>query len=266
MWGPAVSGSVASRRALVGYHGRRSPDMPVWVESRSDWPFPTDRVRRRRRTADAALASPHARPSRPRRLPCPKSTKSLSKRRASVRVRHRHCPATSAVVNPSMVSEAPSTPPLAAFSPGTREPELPLPLHPDAGPRRPPEPLPRRRMPPPSWFFHPSRRQEAPVSNRLHPLARRVASPPWVLERLPLPHLCHGSAAAGCVVMRARRAETAPVCARTQRRGVMGRVGRGRQSRGSHALCKRAELTLRTWATRGCATGPSADSAQWQSN
>jgi hypothetical protein len=36
-------------------------------------------------------------------------------------------------------------------------------------------------------IFSPSRRQEAPVSYRLHPLARRVASLPWVLERLPEP-------------------------------------------------------------------------------
>jgi hypothetical protein len=118
---------------------------------------------------------------------------------------------------------------LPPFSPGTLELKLPLPLplHPNAGPHRPPEPPPHRRTPPPSRFFHPSRRQEALVSCRLHPLARRVASPPWVLERLPLLHLLHGSATAGRATMRARRVVTAPVCACTQRRAVAGRVSRG---------------------------------------
>jgi hypothetical protein len=83
-------------------------------------------------------------------------------------------------------------------------------------------------MPLPSRFFHPSRRQEDSVSCRLHPLARWVASPPWMLKRLTLFHLRHGSAATGRTAMRAQRAVTAPVCARAQRRAVAGRAGRGR--------------------------------------
>jgi hypothetical protein len=173
------------------------------------------------------LASPRTRPSQPRRFPCLNPTTSLSERRASVRARHHRCPVTSAITNPSMVRGAPSTP-LPPFSPGTLEPDLPLPLHPDAGPRRPPEPPPRRRTPPPSQFFHPSHRQEAPMSCHLHPLARRVASLSWMLERLPLLHLRHGSTTTSCAAMRARRAVTAPVCTRTQRRAVVGRAGRGR--------------------------------------
>jgi hypothetical protein len=65
------------------------------------------------------------------------------------------------------------------------------------------------------------------VNYRLHPLARWVASPPWVLERLPLPHLHHGSATVGRATMHARRAVTAPVCAHAQRRTVTGHAGRG---------------------------------------
>jgi hypothetical protein len=66
------------------------------------------------------------------------------------------------------------------------------------------------------------------VSYRLLPHARQVASPTWVLERLPLLHLCHGSTAADHATMRAGRAVTAPVCARAQHRAVAGRAGRGR--------------------------------------
>jgi hypothetical protein len=117
---------------------------------------------------------------------------------------------------------------LATFLSGTLAPELPLPPHLDTGTRRPPEPPPRQRTPPPSRFFHPSHRQEAPVSCRLHPLARRVASPPWMLERLTLFHLRHGSAAASRAMKHARRVVTAPVCARAQHHAVAGRAGRGR--------------------------------------
>jgi hypothetical protein len=91
--------------------------------------------------------------------------------------------------------------PLATFFSGSLVPELPLPPHPDAGPHRPPEHPPCRRTPPPSRFFHPSHRQEARVSCRLHPLARRVTPPPWMLERPTLPHLRHGSTAAGHTAM-----------------------------------------------------------------
>jgi hypothetical protein len=117
---------------------------------------------------------------------------------------------------------------LPPFYPGTLAPELPLPPHPDTGPHRPPEPPPRQRTPPPSRFFHHSHRQEAPVSCRLHPLARRVASPPWMLEHLTLFHLHHGSTAASRAMKHAWRVVTAPVCARAQHRAVAGRAGRGR--------------------------------------
>jgi hypothetical protein len=83
-------------------------------------------------------------------------------------------------------------------------------------------------MLPLSQFFHPSRRQEAPVSYRLHQHVRRVASLPWVLERLPLLHLRHSSTAAGRTVTRARSAVTALVCAHVPRRAVACRAGRGR--------------------------------------
>jgi hypothetical protein len=215
----AVSPRAAPWLAVVGSDDQM---LPCGLKA-----VPTGRVRRRRRSADAALSSPRARPSRPRHLPCPKPTTPLSEHRASVLARHRRCPAASAVVNHSTVSGAPSTP-LPPFSPGTLEPELPLPLHPDAGPRWPSEPPPRRRTPPPSRFFHPSRRQEAPVSCHLHPLARRVASLPWMLECLPLLHLRHSSAVVGRATTRARRVVTAPVCAHAQRRAVAGRAGRGR--------------------------------------
>jgi hypothetical protein len=139
---------------------------------------------------------------------------------------------------------------LPPFSPSTLETKLPLPLHPDTGPRRPPEPPPHRRTPPPSRFFHPSRRQEAPVRCRLHPLARRVASPPWMHERLPLLHLRHGSAATSRAAMRARRAVTAPVCARVQRRAIMGRAGQGRP--GKAVGCVHYE----NGPSRHCGRGP----------
>jgi hypothetical protein len=127
----------------------------------------------------------------------------------------RSCPiagasTASAVVTHSMVSGAPSTP-LPPFSLGRPVHELPLPSHPDARPRQPPEHPPRRRTPPPSQFFRPSRRQEARVSCRFHPLVQRVTPPLWMIERPTSPHLSHGSATA---VTRARRAATAPVRAR----------------------------------------------------
>jgi hypothetical protein len=34
VWGPTVSGNVAPRRTLVDCHGRRCPDVCVWVKSR----------------------------------------------------------------------------------------------------------------------------------------------------------------------------------------------------------------------------------------
>jgi hypothetical protein len=225
----------------------------MWIKSRSDRPVSGDAV-------DAALASRRARPSRPCRLPCPKLTTSLSECCASVRARHRRCPVASAAANPSTVSGALSTP-LPPFSPGILAPELPLPPHPNAGPRQQPEPPPRRRTPPPSRFFHPSRRQEAPVSCRLHPLARRVASPPWMLERLTLFHLRHGSTTTDRDTTRARRAVTAPVCARAPH-AVPHRPRPAQQGRWLHTLCKQSASALWMWAAHYCATGLCADSAQ----
>jgi hypothetical protein len=90
------------------------------------------------------------------------------------------------------------SPLLPLFLPWKVEPSS-LALHPDAGP--PPatgaltssenataDPV----SPPP-----PPRRQGALVSYRLHPHARRVASPTWVLEHHLLLHLRHCSAVAG---------------------------------------------------------------------
>jgi hypothetical protein len=81
------------------------------------------------------------------------------------------------------------------------------------------------------------------VSYRLHPRARRVASPPWVLECRRLLHLRRYSAAAGRAATRAQRAVTTP--AHAVHMGRAGAVSVG------HAHC---------------ATGPSAVPAQWQSN
>jgi hypothetical protein len=112
------------------------------------------------------------------------------------------------------------------------------------------EPPPHRKTPSPSRFFHPSHRREARVSCRLHPLARRVASTPWMLERLPLFHLCHGSPTAGHAVTCARRAVTAPVCARAQRLTVVGRAGRGRPDKAlGHVHCANVPR-------RHCGCGP----------
>jgi hypothetical protein len=71
-----------------------------------------------------------------------------------------------------------------------------------------------------------------------------------MLERLPLFHLCHGSAAAGRATTRARRAVTTPVCARAPLRAVAGRAGRGRP--GKAAGCVRYANGLR----RHCGRGP----------
>jgi hypothetical protein len=102
-----------------------------------------------------AVASPRARPSRPRRPLCPKLTTSLSKRRASVQANHRRCPAASVVVNSSTVSGAPSTP-LAAFSLWIVEPSFLSSSTLMQDHHRPPEPSLHYRTPPPIWFSPPS--------------------------------------------------------------------------------------------------------------
>jgi hypothetical protein len=98
------------------------------------------------------------------------------------------------------------------------------------------------------------------VSYRLHPHAWQVASPQWVLERFPLLHLRHGSAATGRAAMRTRRAVTAPVCARAQRRAVAGRAGRGRPDKlwaacavhtGRASAVDMGHALLCNWAERG---------------
>jgi hypothetical protein len=80
-----------------------------------------------------------------------------------------------------------------------------------------------------------------------------VASLLWLLERLPFPHLRHGGATTDRAATRARRAVTAPVCARVQRRAgrgrpgkAVGRVGRGRArpSWATRALRRSAVLVL----------------------
>jgi hypothetical protein len=96
----------------------------------------------------------------------------------------------------------------------------------------------RRRR---SGFSPPPRRQGAPVSYRLHPHARRVASPPWVLECRLLLHLHHCSSAAGHAATRAQRTVTTSVCARALRRTIAGRAGRGRPDK--------------PWVTRAVHTG-----------
>jgi hypothetical protein len=61
------------------------------------------------------------------------------------------------------------------------------------------------------------------VSYHLHPHARRVTSPSWVLERRLLLRLRRCSAAAGCATMRAWRAVTALACAvNTGRASALG--------------------------------------------
>jgi hypothetical protein len=168
----------ARRRCVAATRPRRA------IKAPTDSAVPTAPLR----CPSCVVASPRARPSRLRRPPCPKLTTSLSERRASVRARHRRCPAASAVANSSTVSGAPSTP-LATFSPWTVEPSVLSPLHPDAGPL---------------------------------PTARALTSSENAVQ-----------------------AEAGPT------------------SRGPCALCTWAEPVLWTWAMRYCATGPSADSAQW---
>jgi hypothetical protein len=80
------------------------------------------------------------------------------------------------------------------------------------------------------------------------PHARRVASPPWVLDRRHLRHLCRYGVTAGRATTHARRAVTAPTCA-ALRRTVAGRTGRGR-------LGKRRPRAAHT-ARAPCAHGPS---------
>jgi hypothetical protein len=124
----------------------------------------------------------------------------------------------------------------------------------------------RRRR---SSFPPPPRRQGAPVIYRLHPHARRVTSPPWVLECRLLLHLRRCSTAAGRAATHARRAVTALACARAPcHRGPRALCTGSSQrcGRGPRALCTRAEPALWAWGTCHCATGSSAVSTQWQSN
>jgi hypothetical protein len=88
------------------------------------------------------------------------------------------------------------------------------------------------------------------VSYRLHPHARWLASPPWVLEQRLLLHLRRDRSSV--------RSRVAPSWA--------AQAEAGPTSRGLRALCTRAKPALWAWATRHCANGPSAVSAQWQSN
>jgi hypothetical protein len=137
----------------------------------------------------------------------------------------------------------------------------PSPSSPSQDRRRPPEPSPHRRTPPPIRFFSPPRRHGALVSYRLHPHARRVASRLWVLEHRRLLHLHRCSATAGRATKRARSAVTASACARApHRRGPRALCTGPSQhcGRGPCALHSQAEPTLWAWATRHCATGPSA--------
>jgi hypothetical protein len=180
--------------------------------------------------------------SRPRRRPCPKPTD-------TVRARHRHCPAASAVASSSTVSGARA--PLAAFSSMECWSYLPLPplcRKTAAGHRSPRLVRERRRR---SSFSPPPRRQGTPVSYHLHPRAQWVASPPWVLERRRFLHLRHCSATAGRAVTRARRAVTAPACARALRRVVAGRASRGRPSKPWATRCGHRP-------SRRCGHGPRA--------
>jgi hypothetical protein len=151
------------------------------------------------------VASPRARSSRPHHRPCPKPTD-------AVRARHHH---------------------RTLFFHGTLS-LAPSPSSPSQGHRWPLEPSPHRRTPPPIRFFSPPRRQGTPVSYRLHPHARRVASPPWVLERRRLLHLRRCSAAAGRAATRTRRAVTAPA----------------RCAHGPSRRCERGPRALCNWAKR----------------
>jgi hypothetical protein len=109
------------------------------------------------------------------------------------------------------------------------------------------------------------------VSYLLLPHARRVASPLWVLDRRRLRrlHRCGIAAAPRCAPGSDDRSGV--------RRAVAGRAGHALRTRAAprvvvgrapawpwvmHALCMWAEPTLRAWAKRHCATGPSVVSAQ----
>jgi hypothetical protein len=133
-WGPAVSGSVASCRALIGCRGWRCPNAPGGLKA-----VPTGRVRKRRRAADAAspppaCAVPTAPPPMPEadhvavRAPCPypSTPPPLSGRLYRRETLHGE--------------RSPSTSPLAAFSPGTLESSFLSPSTPMQDRRRLPEP------------------------------------------------------------------------------------------------------------------------------
>jgi hypothetical protein len=204
------------------------------VKSHPNQPFLTGRVRKRRRAADTA--SPRltrAIPTVP--PPVPEADHVTVRASCPCRARHHCCPAASAVAKSSTVSGAPSAPP-------------PLPLFLCGLLSRASSPPPPRRRTATGALtssenvaadpvFPPSLRQEAPVSYRLHPHAGRVASPPWVLERLRLLHLRHGSATAGRAATRARRGHL-PWATCAMHTGRAGAVDVG------HAL-------LCNWAERG---------------
>jgi hypothetical protein len=177
------------------------------------------------RSPHRAIASPRARPSRPHRRPCSKPT-------VAVRARHCRCPAASAVTSSSTVSGA-RAPSCRFFFRGMLS-LAPSPSTPTQDRCRPPEPSPRRRTPPPIRFFPPPRQQGAPVSYRLHPHARRVASLSWVLERRLLLHLHHCSAAAGRDA-RPESGDRSGVCSRPCH-AIAGRASRGRPGK-SWAAC-----------------------------
>jgi hypothetical protein len=186
------------------------------VKNRPDPPCLKTPPRCRRRLASPRLARvvPTAPP------PVPEADHIAVRASCPCRARHRRCPAASAIAKSSTVSGAPSTP-LPLFLCGLLSQASSPPSTSTQDRRRSPEPSPRRRTLSPIRFPPPpSRRQEAPVSYRLHPHARRVASSPWVLERLPLLHLPHGSDATGRAVTRAPRAVT--LCTRAE-----PRCGRG---------------------------------------
>jgi hypothetical protein len=107
-----------------------------------------------------------------------------------------------------------------------------------------------------SGFSPPPCRQGAPVSYRLHPHARRVTSPLWVLERRLLLRLRRCSATADRAVTRARRAVTAPTCACAPHRAVVGRTSRGRPGKPqAMRAVHRAKPALWPWATHAVHMG-----------
>jgi hypothetical protein len=209
------------------------------------------------------------RSSRPRRRPV-RSRPSLSKRP------DRRCLAASTIASTPTVSEA--EPPLAVFHPWSNELTSPS-LLPIVGP------LPATIAPPhqknaitePVFSPSPSTRS----SGELSPpppcppgsLTVEGARPPPFAPPPPLwrRHRPHRDARPGAV--------TAPACV-ALRRAIAGRTGRGRQAQparcaheprqhrehGARPAWPWATHTLCTWATRHCATGPNANSAQWHSN